>query len=451
MTSSLEGGRAGGIAPALLRPPALGEYTLLCGLAQGGMATIYVARKEGVAGFERLVAIKICHPHLREDEEFVSMFFDEARLAARIHHPNVVPTLDVHCAEDLYLVMDYVEGGSLADLLRLARRRGDLLPIGVVVRVMIDTLAGLHAAHELCDGDGAWMRLVHRDVSPHNVLVGVDGVGRITDFGIAFAAARSTVTQAGRLKGKLSYMSPEQVRGEPVTRRSDVFAAGTVLWEALTGRPLFRRGEEAATIHAVLVEEIRPPSSFARGVPAALDRVVMKALERDPEARHATAAEFADALERLPIARATAPEVAQCVETALGPAIRERRKVIRSASDAGSHRAPSAAPLLPPAMTSGDRGAQGRRPSEPSHGFGDDEITVRVDAGTLVMLANSTIPPAPVARPKDFELRQLRMVLAAAMLLLVGSAIGVLLTHSGTDSNAQPQPAKTAIPSESTR
>jgi serine/threonine-protein kinase len=293
------------------------------------MATVYLGNKSGMAGFERLVAIKRCHPHLHDDEEFVSMFLDEARLAARIHHPNVVGTLDVDCTDILYLVMDYVEGDSLGALLKRAGKEKQKLPVGVVVRVMIDALRGLHAAHELRDLDGSPINLVHRDVSPQNILVGLDGISRITDFGIAFAAARSTVTQAGRIKGKFSYMAPEQVKGQEATRRIDVFGAGIVLWEALAGRPLFRRQDDAATINAVLTERVPPPSSVTPGISPALDSVVLEALRRNPSERYATAAELAEALERLAIPHATNHAVAAYVEASVGPMLAERRALVR--------------------------------------------------------------------------------------------------------------------------
>ncbi len=162
------------------------------------MATVYLARARAVAGFERVVAIKVCHPHLRHEEEFSSMFLDEARLAARIHHPNVVSTLDVGEAEQLYLVMEYIEGDRISGLIKAAARRGERVPVPITLRVMIDVLSGLHAAHELKDHQGHPLNIVHRDVSPQNILVGVDGVTRITDFGIAKAEARLTVTREGR-------------------------------------------------------------------------------------------------------------------------------------------------------------------------------------------------------------------------------------------------------------
>jgi len=363
------------------------------------------------------------------------MFLDEARLAARIHHPNVVAMLDVHCSDHLYLVMEYVEGANLAALLRHARKSGARVPPEFALRVMIDMLTGLHAAHELRGVGGEIVHLVHRDVSPQNILVGVDGVSRITDFGVAFAAARSTITQAGRLKGKLSYMSPEQVRGQAITRRSDVFAAGSVLWEALTGRPLFRRSEEAATLNAVLEQPIAPPSSVVPGLPQTLDEVVLTALERDPELRYGTAAELADALERQSVRVAAPREAALYVQTAMGPALAERRELIRRAAEAAA-RASSRPGYAPASALSSSKVAinapvDGRLEPPAS----DDEITLKVDGATIERMTGAAPSTARDDEPDDLEHRRLRGMLAAVMLLLVGGAIGLLLARSRLGSS----------------
>jgi serine/threonine-protein kinase len=407
-------------------PSALGDYAILMKLASGGMATVYVGRKRGVAGFERLVAIKCCHPHLRDDEEFSSMFLDEARLAASIRHPNVVGTLDVSDGELLYLVMEYVEGFSLGNLVRKAAKANTHIPAGVAVQIMIDTLTGLHAAHELRDADGQFLNLVHRDVSPQNILVGVHGVARITDFGIAFAAARSTVTQEGRIKGKFSYLSPEQARGQSITRRMDIFSAGTVLWEALTGRTLFRRADDAATIVAVLNEPIPPPSSIVPGLSPALDEVVLRALERDPEARYQTAADFAEALERLNLEGATSREVAAYVASAFGAEIKERRDRIKNAPEAGNSLQPGSGVRNRNSLPTGITGT----PPGSSPHAAPPPLPAQQEA--------SDVAATLVSRSADDEIehRRMRGVLAAAMLLLVGSALGLLLARSG------PEPAQ---------
>src|ERR1019366_2190828 len=216
-------------------PRTIGRYIVYGEIASGGMATVHFGRLTGVAGFARSVAIKRLHPQYARDPDFVKMFLDEARLAARITHPNVVATLDVVSeGEDLLLVMDYVRGVSLSQLSRIMRARGERIPPLIVSGVIAGVLHGLHAAHEAKSETGQRLDIVHRDVSPQNCLVGTDGVARVLDFGVAKAAGRLQTTRDGQLKGKLSYMAPEQIHGATVTRRTDIYAASVVLWETLT-------------------------------------------------------------------------------------------------------------------------------------------------------------------------------------------------------------------------
>lgn len=419
-------------------PPVLGSYALLLKLASGGMGTVYVGSRQGLGGFERLVAIKCCHPHLHDDREFVDMFLDEAKLAARIHHPNVVATLDVDCTDFLYLVMEYIEGDSLFALLNRAIRSAVLPEAEVTMRVMIDVLRGLHAAHELHGADGQALNLVHRDVSPQNILVGVDGVSRITDFGVAFAAARTTVTDDGRIKGKFSYMPPEQLRNQEATRRLDVFSAGIVLWEALTCRPLFRRRDDIATINAVLEAEVPAPSSMISRIPPALDAVVLKALRRNPDERYQSAAEFADALEQLPIEPAPTRAVAAYVESLLAPELAERRARIRAASDAlqsPSVQSPISSAVHPKMVRAADE-----NPTADAEPTVVSEPPDWLDAPTRFASPLSGHPP-PAAPTEPIEHWRMRGLLAAAMLLLVGGALGLLLARSsGESSGAQRAP-----------
>src|SRR5271154_2384991 len=215
------------VAPASESLPArsIGRYLLFGEIASGGMATVHFGRLSGPAGFSRTVAIKRLHPNLAKDPEFVAMFLDEARLAARIRHPNVIPTLDVVATEgEIFLVMDYVQGESLSRLIRAAVARGERIPPDMVAALMVGVLHGLHAAHEAKSDHGEPLGIVHRDVSPHNILVGTDGAARVLDFGVAKAIGRSQNTREGQIKGKLAYMAPEQVRGS-VSRRTDVYAA----------------------------------------------------------------------------------------------------------------------------------------------------------------------------------------------------------------------------------
>jgi serine/threonine-protein kinase len=311
------------------------RYELIAEIASGGMATVYLARLTGVGGFQRFFAIKRLHPHLAGEKEFVEMFLDEARLAAGIHHPNVVPILEVGASPNgYYLVMEYIEGETLARLLARAAARSSRLPAPVAMRSGVDMLHGLHAAHELRDETGQLVGLVHRDVSPQNVLVGSDGITRITDFGVARAASRLTATRVGQLKGKLAYMAPEQAAGvEALDRRADVFACGIVLWESLAQKRLFKAENEAATLSRVMNEPIPALMQAAPQLPAAIGRVVMKALEREPDRRFATCAEFADALEAAGHGAgclATPRDMQTYMNEVLGEEIQQQREAVRA-------------------------------------------------------------------------------------------------------------------------
>jgi serine/threonine protein kinase len=278
----------------------IGRYLLFGEIASGGMATVHFGRLSGPAGFARTVAIKRLHPQFAKDPEFVSMFLDEARLAARIRHPNVVQTLDVVATQgEIFLVMDYVQGESLARLLRSVRAM-TMTPADarVVATVMSGVLHGLHAAHEATNEQAEPLGIVHRDVSPQNILVGVDGVPRVLDFGVAKAVGRLQTTREGQIKGKIAYMAPEQLNGAPVTRQTDVYAAAVVTWEALTGTRLFQGDNEAAVVTAILQKPVPVPSRAGSQVPLSFDRVVMRGLERDPARRYATAREMAVDMER---------------------------------------------------------------------------------------------------------------------------------------------------------
>jgi eukaryotic-like serine/threonine-protein kinase len=311
------------------------RYELVAEIATGGMATVFLARLSGVGGFQRFVAIKRLHPHLASEREFVEMFLDEARLAAGIHHPNVVPILEVGASErGYYLVMEYIEGDTLARLLARAASEGNRLPEEIGIRILIDMLAGLHAAHELRDELGQPTELVHRDVSPQNVLVGTDGITRIADFGVARAAARLSATRTGQLKGKIAYMAPEQAMGKAdIDRRADVFAAGIVLWEVLAGRRLFKAENEAGTLSRVLSEPIAEVGELNPEIGPELAQVCMRALERDRDKRFATCALFADALERAASQAnklASARQLAAYVADVIGNEIAQQRDAVRA-------------------------------------------------------------------------------------------------------------------------
>jgi len=305
----------------------VGRY-LICGeMASGGMATVHLGRLLGPAGFSKIVAIKRLHAQFATDPEFLSMLIDEARLASVISHPNVVSSLDVVVEDDeLLLVMEYVHGETLAQLIRLARRERTSPPLGIVQRILCDALDGLHAAHTASVG-GQPLNIVHRDVSPQNIMVGANGVARVLDFGIAKAESQSQSTRPGLVKGKFSYLSPEQLRGLPLDARTDVFSAGVVLWESLTGQRLFSLQGPAKTVERMLGAPIPAPSSKNPAVSADLDRVVLRALERESALRYQSAAEFADAL-RAVSGEALRAEVSAWVANTAAEVLARRREAL---------------------------------------------------------------------------------------------------------------------------
>ena len=341
---------------------ATSRYDTIVKLASGGMATVWVGTVRGALGFRQLVAIKKPHPHLLEDTSYRNELIAEARLASLISHANVVDVRDVEVdGDEISLVMDYIEGASLGELVVAAAKRGMQLPPRVAVRIALDALAGLHAAHELIDERGRHVGLVHRDISPQNILVGVDGLARVADFGIAKFSNKKSETSEGSLKGKLAYMAPEYLRGETIDRRFDVFAVGIVLWESLAGRRLFRGANEAETVRLLLDHT---PESLAKVAPvaAALDGVVMTALARALDERFQNAQAMAAALESTALAAGLCgghTEVAATLKDLVGPSIEERRTLVRaklahepsvaSLMGVSNEVLPAAAALVPPA------------------------------------------------------------------------------------------------------
>ena len=396
----------------------LDRFELIAELASGGMATVFLARLGGVAGFQRFVAIKRLHPHLANDRDFIQMFLDEARIAARLHHPHVVPILEIGESEKgYYLVMEYIEGDTLARLMARSAQSGNALPARVAVRAALDALAGLHAAHEMTDDEGKPLEIVHRDVSPQNILLGVDGSARIADFGVARAASRLTTTKSGQLKGKLSYMAPEQARGKGIDRRADVFAMGIVLWELLARKRLFKsEGGEAETLNKVMNEPIPHVRDANPELPEAIAAVCMQALERDIEKRFATAAIFAETLEKAAIDAGLLGahrDVAAHLELVIGTDISQQRDAVRAwlarsePSRQGDQRldgtppppisSPVSAKSLPneqASLTRVEAGRASRIQSEGSKPSGDE-------LAPLAPLSSSSLPlpvPNPVPR-----------------------------------------------------
>ncbi|MCB9611587.1 MAG: serine/threonine protein kinase [Sandaracinus sp.] len=295
-----------------------GPYVLIRELATGGMGAVYLAREEREGGITRHVALKKIHDHLAKDTAFVTMFLDEARIASRIHHPHVCTVFEYGKVEGTYFIaMEYIRGLPMSELLHeLGKESPESSPerLSLGVRLLIQACEGLHAAHELRDERGQSLQVVHRDVSPHNLFLSLDGTLRVLDFGIARAADRLAETTHGRVKGKFAYMAPEQALGKEVDRRSDVFALGVVLWELLTLQRLFKRDAPAETILALVNQPVAPPSSIAPDVPPELDGIALKALARDPAERYATARDLARALERTLRSGTAAADVADWLE-----------------------------------------------------------------------------------------------------------------------------------------
>jgi len=407
----------------------VGRYVLFDELASGGMATVHLGRLVGAGGFSRTVAIKRLHPHFAKDPDFRAMILDEARIVSRIQHTHVIPTLDVVAeGDDILLVMEYVHGEPAARLMRAARTTGRRLPVHAVLTIMAQTLYGLHAAHEARDDHGKPLNVVHRDVSPQNILVGVDGVTRVLDFGVAKAAGRIQSTRDGSLKGKLPYMPPEQIRGEPVDRRTDVYAAAVVLWEMLVGRMLFRGENDAAILHSILHAPVPLPSSEVPIVSGALDHLVMRGLARDPAQRYATALEMAEALQR--VGSATAGEISALVHQYGAAALEARgRRVaeIESRTLVRFSAAPATEANAPPPIAEFPTAMQAPIPAHPS----------------------GTLEPTRVRRDEAHASRsQTYLVVAviAAITLLVGMlGVGWWL-GSRTNDNQTPAPSATVLP-----
>lgn len=307
------------------------RYELLVKIATGGTATVYVGRVTGSVGFSRLVAIKRAHPHLRDDPTARAALIREATLASRVHHANIVPIHDVEETEDeLLLVMDYIEGGALSDLLDAS---GGAISASIGLRILLDAVAGLSAVHALTDEAGRDVGMIHRDVSPQNILVGIDGTARLTDFGLARLTEVSASATA-TVKGKIAYMAPEYIEGAAPTRQCDVFSMGVVVWETLAGERLFRGTNDADTLRRVVSQPV-PRISEVADVPGPFDGVLARALAKDPTRRYRSIDELeaalADVAKLVGVARAA--EVGEVVRGAVGKTLARRRDTVRMMAD----------------------------------------------------------------------------------------------------------------------
>jgi eukaryotic-like serine/threonine-protein kinase len=341
-----------------------GKYEVHDLLGRGGMANVYLGRQVSTRGFSRMVALKHLHAGLFENARTLAILMDEAKLTSRIRHPAIVNVTDVaeHDGQ-LYLVMDLVQGENLAELLAASAQHKRLLSAAVVVAVMSMVLRGLHAAHEATDTRGNTLELVHRDVTPQNIMVGTDGFARLLDFGIARARGRSQQTQAGVVKGKLAYMAPEYVAGLPIDRRGDVFSAGVVAWEAFCGRRLYTSTQAEQLFKEVAQCRFQPLTQLVSSLPQALDGVLRKALAREPTNRFRSALEFAQALEQ-----AVTPAAPEAVSLLVSLLAKERLALfsedLRRIESAPLRGATTAeVPEAPSAYPSPSRQSESREPS----------------------------------------------------------------------------------------
>lgn len=405
---------------------------------------MYLGRMTGLGGFEREVAVKLTHEHLRAEPTFTTALIDEARFAGRIRHPNVVSVLDVSdYRHGVFIVMDYVEGDSLSGL--VAALPGQRVPLDITLRILDDILSGLHAAHELTDPSGAPLDLVHRDVTPHNVLIGIDGVARLTDFGIAKAAGRLTLTQTGLVKGKLTYMPPEQARAHPLDRTCDVWAVGVIAWELLSGRRLYEGLEEPALLLKIVREPPPPLFHVAPDVPRQLAEVVAGALAFEREHRYPTAEAFADALSRAARSLGAAPadtrRMRDFVTPIFEPHLARRKKRLAKIYARGADRASIPGSEPPPTSERGATDSRVRRiisdpdisapqhgaPISSSHDLHETEALLPARASSADLPATeSLVPPLPRMRPPALHV----MLLVAVVALFVTVAIGVAALRS---------------------
>jgi serine/threonine-protein kinase len=375
----------------------VGRYALGPVIGEGGTAVVYVGRLLGPDGFARTVAIKRLRTDRDDDAGDTHDLLDEARIASRVSHPNVVGVIDVVKEDGVHwLVMDYVHGETLGRVLSMSKVP---IPPAIAAAILRDVLRGLAAAHDAKDAHGAPLHIVHRDVSTRNVLIGADGVARIADFGVAKAVGSTVRTATGTIRGTIRFMSPEQFRGGGLTAQADLFSAGAVLWEMLAGRALFAADSDAQTIYAILERPVEPPSHVASDVPIKLDEVVLRSLERAPSARFLTATDMAAALERA-VAPASSQQVAEWLEDLCGSAMTERLEVVRALErEPAETRQPRrryallAAILAIPALGVISAGARSRHAPEP-------EPATRASAGPpatgVVTVAAPPVTVAPI-------------------------------------------------------
>jgi len=312
----------------------MGRYQLLAKLATGGMAEIYLARQTGIKGFERLVAVKKLFPHLAVEEKFLEMFFDEARIAATLNHPNIVQIYDLGQEEESYFIaMEYLEGESLGYMLRECHKSKILIPATLAAGIVSQVCDGLDYAHKLTDDLGMPLGIVHRDVSPQNIIVLFSGGVKLVDFGIAKAASKSHKTSIGMFKGKLAYMSPEQCLGKPVDNRSDIFSLGAVFWELLTQRRLFKGDNKLSVMESIVSGEVPSLRRYKSSLSVELESITLQALQKDPNKRFSNAKEMGAAIQgylRRIGAAAGVQEIAGFVKEVFAERAQKKRRLLEA-------------------------------------------------------------------------------------------------------------------------
>jgi serine/threonine-protein kinase len=399
------------------------------------MAEVYLGRMTTGGQFSRLVAIKQLHPHLATDSVEIAMLLDEARLSARVRHVNVVAMLDVvRSTRGVSLVMEYVEGASLQSLLEHCRREATSVPIGIAIAIAADMLRGLAACHDATTDRGEPLQIVHRDVSPQNVLVGVDGVARIADLGVARGTGRMVATERGVVKGKLRYMAPEQLEGRALSRQVDVFAAGAVLWEMLAGRPLVDASDDAAALGQILSGRFHPPSTFRSEVSPELDAIVLRSLGRDLAERYGTASEMATALRAHEAG--SIDEVAAFVRDVGRERLREQQTWVRASPEDDDFRS------LEDVLAELDRGTAPEPPTRVADTVPVDVVALPSSASARVVEPSPkrSMPAARRPPPKPLYLRA-ALVIGGALL-----AVGVGLLVRGSEPPAEPLVATPTAP-----
>jgi eukaryotic-like serine/threonine-protein kinase len=429
-----------------LRPgDKLDRYELLCLIAEGGMGACWVARQQGKRGFEKLVALKTMKEEYAADPDFQKMFLDEARIASKIEHPNVAHIVDLGEQDGiLFLVMEYVDGDSLRKIDRdIVRKKSIEMPPNVLLRIVADICAGLHVAHELTDGEGKPLGVVHRDVSPHNILVSTKGVSKLIDFGIAKARDRlSGATTQGEFKGKVHFMAPEQARGTGVDRRADIFSLGAVLYNLLAGRPPFAGENEVASMTFLMSG--RPPPPLPNSVPGPIAAVVLRALSHERERRYATALEMKNAIEEAMLTAhlvATPETVAAFVAEHLGDRAEARQKAITAALGRSARNTTPLRDIGKPA--SGSEGAESAAMGAPQGtrvGLGDPakrpisgDSSARGRRRPLLSMDVAPTLAATVgaANPRASGRRNAALLVAAGAAAVIGAILAVTFRGGG--------------------